>query len=468
MPERSRADQLDQAIQAMLARPAGSQPDHEPDPADAPLLRLAHDLRDLPRENFKTRLKSELERKPIMATQAISAEPQTATATLRVKNAADAIEFYKNAFGAREIMRFDAGGRIAHAEIAIGNSRIMLGEEAPDYGFPGPETLGGSPMSIHLNVDDVDAFVEHAVRSGARPVAPVTDQFYGDRSGSVADPFGYIWSVATRKEHLSMEEIHRRFEVFMKSQAAKGSPIPEGYHTLTPYVRVEDAPAMIEFVQQVFGAEEKIRTSGTGGGIHAEVTLGDSMLMIGGPAEPMPTAFHIYVEDADAAYQRALDAGAMSIQAPADQFYGERSGSVKDRAGNNWYIATAKGEHYVPQGLHTVMAYLHPLRAEPVISFLKRAFGAEELAKYASPDGVVHHARIRIGDSILEMGEGQGPYQPMPTMFYMYVPDVDASYSRALRAGATSLSGPANQPYGDRTAGVKDAFGNHWHLATRL
>jgi uncharacterized glyoxalase superfamily protein PhnB len=103
-----------------------------------------------------------------------------------------------------------------------------------------------------------------------------------------------------------------------------------------------------------------------------------------------------------------------------------------------------------------------------MISFLKRAFGAEELEKYASPVGVVHHAKIRIGDSMLEMGEAGGPYQPMPSMFYLYVPDVDAMYLRALNAGATSISEPVDQSYGDRSAGVKDVFGNQWYIATQI
>src|SRR5438045_5857757 len=135
------------------------------------------------------------------------------------------------------------------------------------------------------------------------------------------------------------------------------------------------------------------------------------MLMIGGGipgrefrSTPNTHAIHIYVKDADAVYQKALDAGAESIDEGRDQEYGERSGGVKDPAGNYWYIATHKGETYVPKGLHNVNAYLHPLRAEPVINFLKRAFGAQEIAKYASPDGVVHHAEIRVGDSVVEMG----------------------------------------------------------------
>jgi len=415
-----------------------------------------------------------------MANQATAVAPtqQTATPRLRIKNATAAIEFYRKAFGAREIMRFEVHGQIAHAEIAIGNSVIYLGEEALEYGYPGPQTLGGSPVSIHLWVDDVDAFVEHAVAAGAKLAGAVTDQFYGDRSGSVTDPFGYTWGVATRKVEMSVDEMHQRFNEMMQAQAANrtaSSFIPKGYHTVTPYLVAQDAPALIDFVRQVFGAEETFRAIGGAGGIHAEVRVGDSVLMIGGGSPDLSwrgqtwhTALHIYVKDTDAAYERALKAGAESIQPPADQEYGERSGSVKDQAGNHWYIATSKGENYIPEGLRTVNPYLHPLRGEPVINFLKRGFGAEELAKYASPDGVIHHARIKIGDSVLEMGEAHGPYQPMATMFYLYVPNVDASYSRALNADATSTSEPADQPYGDRTASVKDAFGNQWYIATHI
>jgi uncharacterized glyoxalase superfamily protein PhnB len=103
-----------------------------------------------------------------------------------------------------------------------------------------------------------------------------------------------------------------------------------------------------------------------------------------------------------------------------------------------------------------------------LISFLKRAFGAEEVAKYASPDGVVHHAVIRVGDSVLEMGEAHGKYETMSAMFYLYVPNLEDVYRQAVAAGATSSQEPTDQPYGDRTAAVKDAFGNTWYIATHL
>jgi uncharacterized glyoxalase superfamily protein PhnB len=235
---------------------------------------------------------------------------------------------------------------------------------------------------------------------------------------------------------------------------------------------------LLEFTKQAFGAEETFRAIGTAGGLHGEVRIGDSMLMVGGGisgrefrATPKTHALHIYVEDADAICQKAVAAGATLIDEPRDQEYGERSGSVKDPAGNIWYIATHKGESYIAKGLNNVNAYLLPLRAEPVIAFLKRAFGAQELGKYASPDGVVHHAEIRVGDSVVEMGEPYGAhtkYGPILAMFYVYVPDCDAVYQRALVAGARSIQEPADQPYGDRTAGVTDPFGNTWYIGTHI
>jgi uncharacterized glyoxalase superfamily protein PhnB len=115
-----------------------------------------------------------------------------------------------------------------------------------------------------------------------------------------------------------------------------------------------------------------------------------------------------------------------------------------------------------------VTTFLHARGADRLIDFLKQAFGAEEKSRYESPDGVIQHATVSIGDSMLEMGEAHGPWQPMPTMFYLYVDDVDASYRRAVAAGAKSQAEPADQPYGDRVAGVVDPFDNTWYLATHI
>jgi len=124
------------------------------------------------------------------------------------------------------------------------------------------------------------------------------------------------------------------------------NPIPEGYHTVTPYIVVEGAAKLIDFLKQAFGAEETFRMPMPDGKIgHAELRIGDSIIMMGdaGPEHPpMPTMLHLYVKDADAVYKRALQAGATSLREPADQFYGDRSGGVKDPVGNQWWIATHK------------------------------------------------------------------------------------------------------------------------------
>ena len=104
----------------------------------------------------------------------------------------------------------DPGGKVHHAEIQIGDSRIMLADEHPELQALSPKTIGGSPVSIHLYVEDVDAAVARAVAAGAKLVRPVADQFYGDRVGGIEDPFGYRWFIATHKEDLSIEEIRRR------------------------------------------------------------------------------------------------------------------------------------------------------------------------------------------------------------------------------------------------------------------
>jgi PhnB protein len=135
----------------------------------------------------------------------------TATPYLIIKDAAKAIEFYKKAFGAKEMMRMSQpDGRIGHAEIKIGNSPIMLADEFPEMGARSPQSLGGSPVSILLYVEDVDAFAEQAVAAGTKVVRPVKDQFYGDRSGSFEDPFGHQWHIATHVEDVAPDELRKR------------------------------------------------------------------------------------------------------------------------------------------------------------------------------------------------------------------------------------------------------------------
>jgi len=149
--------------------------------------------------------------------QAIPPGYHTATPYLIIKDAARALEFYKQAFGATELMRLaDPSGKIGHAEIKIGNSIIMLADEHPDMGFRGPQSLGGSPVGLLLYVDNVDARFKQALAAGGTEMRPLQDQFYGDRSGTLVDPFGHVWTVATHIEDVPEAEIQRRFAAMMQ------------------------------------------------------------------------------------------------------------------------------------------------------------------------------------------------------------------------------------------------------------
>lgn len=139
-----------------------------------------------------------------------------ATPYLSIKGAAAALDFYKKAFGAVELMRHEDSGKIGHAEIMIGKSIIMLADEYPEMNFLSPQTLGGSPVGIHLYVEDVDSVYGRAMEAGATATRPLQDQFYGDRSGTLKDPFGHIWTFSTHKEDVSPEEMNRRMEAMKK------------------------------------------------------------------------------------------------------------------------------------------------------------------------------------------------------------------------------------------------------------
>ena len=140
------------------------------------------------------------------------------TPYLAVREAANAIEFYRRALGAKERMRVAApDGKVAHAELEIGDSVIMLADEHLDMGFRSPESYGGASVTFHLYVQDVDASFRRAIEAGAEPLRQVKDQFYGDRSGAVRDPFGHVWHIATHKEDFSPEEIARRAEMAFDS-----------------------------------------------------------------------------------------------------------------------------------------------------------------------------------------------------------------------------------------------------------
>lgn len=153
--------------------------------------------------------------------QPIPAGYHTVTPYLIINGAADALAFYQQAFGAMELFRMPTpDGKIGHAEIKIGDSPIMLADESLEMGSRSPQSYGGSPVTIMLYVEDVDTVVNRAVFAGATLQRPVKDQFYGDRSGSVKDPFGHEWHIATHTEDVSPDEMNRRMEAQMQSAAA--------------------------------------------------------------------------------------------------------------------------------------------------------------------------------------------------------------------------------------------------------
>jgi len=134
---------------------------------------------------------------------------------LCVNDASAAIEFYKKAFGAMEVYRLtEPSGKIGHAEIRIGRAVIMLADEYLEYGHRSPQSLGGTPVKIHLYVEDADSVVSQAYDAGAKILHPVKDEFYGDRGGKLEDPFGHVWLIATRKEGVATDEIQKRFAAF--------------------------------------------------------------------------------------------------------------------------------------------------------------------------------------------------------------------------------------------------------------
>jgi len=246
-----------------------------------------------------------------------------------------------------------------------------------------------------------------------------------------------------------------------------------GLTSITPYVIVRPAAQFIEFLKMAFEGVERVRMPAPDGSImHAEVSVGNGAIEVSDGNEEYPTApgaIHLYVDDADATYDSALQAGATSIYAPTDDHpSGDRWGAAKDQFGNLWYIATPKGWTPGPEGLRSVQPYLHLREAHKMIPFLEAAFAAEAMGVHKSSEGAVLHATIRIGNATLEIDEAHGEFQPMPCHLHVYVPDTDAVYALALRAGATSIETPQDKPYGDRAAGVKDAWGNSWFIATYL
>jgi PhnB protein len=246
------------------------------------------------------------------------------------------------------------------------------------------------------------------------------------------------------------------------------------YRTIAPYIIVPRAAEFMEFLKKAFDATERFRVPTHAGSeliMHAEVALGNSVIELADANEqvlPAPAAIHLYFDDADVFYARAIDAGATSIYKVGDHVSGDRQGAVRDPFGNLWYIAMIQGWTPGPEGVPSVQPYLHLHNSEKMMAFLENAFGGVVLGHVPlSPEGHVLHATVQIGDNTLELDEAHGEFQPMPCLLHLHVPNADAMYAQAIKAGATSLEAPSNKPYG-RSGGVKDAFGNSWYMTSPL
>jgi uncharacterized glyoxalase superfamily protein PhnB len=312
---------------------------------------------------------------------------------------------------------------------------------------------------------------------------PLIDQLEGAIAELLANP-----GAMAAPAHASIEELLRiardlrempapefkaslRTDLERKAQmSAKAVVFRPGFRTVTPYLL--QGPEFLDFVKNVFSAEETERTVLGPGRFHAELRVGNSMVMVGvGSGKTMPVALELYVPSADEVFNRAMDAGCRQLQPVRDAHWedGLRFGCVEDQFKNHWVIATHRGAGgYIPEGRDSLTASFVVTGAAPLVEFMKRAFDAKEVQRHEWPDGF--YAAMRVGDSVVGVSEASNHewMRPMPATIYLYVPDCDVVYQQALRAGATSVSVPADHDYGDRSGGVTDAWGNIWYVATPL
>jgi uncharacterized glyoxalase superfamily protein PhnB len=312
-------------------------------------------------------------------------------------------------------------------------------------------------MSEHALADRVNEIVDLVVARGDATVA-------------LRDPeLAPLARIAAELRHYANPDFKARLRAALQRRTKMASTmtteaVREGFTTVTPYIRV-GSEGLVAFLASTFGAVETFAAQGGGGGVHREVRIGDSMVMIGEGSDAggtMPIgamAFHVFVDDVDAAFARAIAAGANVIGVPEDRHYGERSGFVTDPFGNHWYIASPLGPNSLATALRTVTPALFADSAADYITFLERALGAVEEMRAGDGDHV-RYARVRIGDAAVELGDGV----PMPGAFMLYVTNPDEWYERAVAAGAISIMTPSDQPYG-RVGGVRDAVGNQWFFS---
>lgn len=299
------------------------------------------------------------------------------TPSITVVGVDAAVDFYGKAFGAQKLFALPGpDGKTMHAEVKIGDSIVMIDEENVAQGAKAPAAVGGSPARLMIYAANTDEAFAAAVTAGAIAQRPPEDQFWGDRYGELVDPFGHQWAIATHVEDLTDEQMGQRAALVMAEMDPKAkkkkkkkkaappawkaiagtaatSPTPAQYHTVTPSYVLANSAAAIEFYKAVFGAEEKGRMAMPDGKVmHAEIAIGDSMLMLSDEMPGMtrsatslggsPVSLMHYTADVDGVYAKATGAGATSAMPVTDMFWGDRFGAVNGPDGFMWGIATHK------------------------------------------------------------------------------------------------------------------------------
>jgi PhnB protein len=330
MPDRPLIEQLDQAIDRMLA---GAKESASTDAALSALMEIAGKLRDLPDDGFKTRLGRELReaqaqpdfqrRTPMSASTPIAefAAIHNIAPFICVPEGAKLVEFIKHTFGAEETGRHSHGPDGFVAGVRIGDSDLLI---------MGGESLRGqeSSAALHVYVKDCDATYQRARDAGASTIGSAdvgepADRPYGERAAFVSDPFGNTWFIATRLDP---------------------DYVGEGLGHVTPCLLPANAAPLVDFLKRAFGAKmEGVHEVG-GRMVHAFVRIGGAMMEMAEAEKEgsRPFGFYMHTDDVDAVYHRAVAAGAISILPPADQPYGDRLAIVQDPAGNCWSVARTK------------------------------------------------------------------------------------------------------------------------------
>ena len=323
----------------------------------------------------------------------------TLTPSLTVQGVDAAVDFYVKVFGAEKVFTLTGpDGKTVHAQLKFGDSVVMVDEENVAQGQKSPLTLGGTPATLVLYVDDADAVFATAVGAGAKETLPLEEQFWGDKWGEVLDPTGHRWAIVTHVEDLTPEQLQQRAEIANAPKPKKKpkktkkpappawkaiagtpatDPTPAPYHTVTVSLTTSDANAAIAFYKAAFGAADKtIMPTPDGKVIHAELTLGDSILMLSDEFPDMggtsattlggsPVTVVMYSENVDATFSAATGAGATESMPLSQTFWGDKYGTVTDPAGFTWGLAMRTEELTPEQMQEKLNAQAPPAAADP-------------------------------------------------------------------------------------------------------